>query len=201
MGDASTHNMPEHDTLTDQTLQFQGRSLRLIGGTTRAARVLAKMLEGKHGISGLRVVELGAGVGLIAQCLVILGSEVWCTDQPPVLDLLKENIQKNLSVEELSRTHVMPLYWGDEADIATLDHETFPEIDLLIGSDLIFARENNADLFRTIKSLCRPGKRVIMSFTRRFISEEDFFVLMDEFFIEESWVNDGDVSIVTWLRS
>jgi Lysine methyltransferase len=154
LGDASTHNRPEHDTLTDQTLHFQGRSLRLIGGTTRAARVLAQMLEGRHDISGSRIVELGAGVGLIAQCLVILGCQVWCTDQLPVLDLLRENLQRNLSEVELSRSHVMPLYWGDEVDIAELERATFTNIDLVIGSDLIFAHENNSDLFATLKHLC-----------------------------------------------
>jgi len=201
LGDASTHNSPEHDTLTDQTLLFKGRSLRLIGGTTRAARVLAQVLESKHDIFGMRIVELGAGVGLITQCLVIIGCHVWCTDQLPVLDLLKENLQRNLSEVELSHTQIMPLYWGDTTDIAELKRSTFSNIDLIIGSDLIFAHENNSNLFKTIKYLCRPGKRVIMSFTRRFYSEEEFFLMMDSCFVEESYVHDGDVSIVTWLRS
>lgn len=200
LGAAATHNGIEHDTSVDQTLEFRGRKLRILGGTTRSARVLARTLEGRHDFEGRRVAELGAGTGLVTQALVHLGAEVWSTDQTPVLDLLEKNLLSNLTAKDKSRVHVMPLYWGDLVEIATLQEASFPGLDMVVGADLIFARENNSALVRTVLSLCPPGKRFMLALTRRFAFEEDFFLEMETWFDEESWEDDGDVSIVTWRR-
>ncbi len=200
LGDAATHNGPEHDTRIDQVLQFGERTLHILGGTTRCARVMMQTLLGRNDLTGLRVAELGAGTGLMTQALAVLGAEVWTTDQAPVLDVLEENIERNLTPEERSRVHVMPLYWGNMSEIDALKSASAPGLDLVLGSDLIFAQENNGALVHTVHALCPPGKRFTLAYTQRFAFEEDFFVDLAQSFVEESWSEEGDVSVFTWCR-
>eukprot|EP01121_Diplochlamys_sp_Union-15-3_P013585 TRINITY_DN4240_c0_g1_i3.p1 TRINITY_DN4240_c0_g1~~TRINITY_DN4240_c0_g1_i3.p1 ORF type:complete len:136 (-),score=19.28 TRINITY_DN4240_c0_g1_i3:21-428(-) len=64
------------------------------------ALVLLKYLENKDDFptdffKGKRVIELGAGTGVIGIALAFMGAEVILTDRKPLLELMNKNIEEN----------------------------------------------------------------------------------------------------------
>ncbi|XP_057994084.1 uncharacterized protein LOC110655310 isoform X2 [Hevea brasiliensis] len=100
--------------------------------------VLGKFLE--HAVDskllmlqGKKVVELGAGCGLVG------------------LRLLKKNIESNLRDEDLRGFAVVrELVWGDEPDQDLVE----PVPDYILGSDVIYSEEAVMDLLDTLMQLC-----------------------------------------------
>jgi predicted nicotinamide N-methyase len=200
LGAAATHDGPDHDFALDRTFSFRARSIRLIGGSTKCGRVLFRHLEHRPDVAGVRALELGAGAGIVTHGLALGGADVWATDQAPMIEGLEENLDRNLDGPERARVRVMSLYWGDEDDIRAALSATTPGLDLVVGADLIFARENILPLVATVAALCTGETRFLLSYTRRFLWEETFFQEMDRFFVEDWTQNDGDVTLVQYRR-
>ena len=83
-GKATSHNDDSHDQSLDQTIAFAGKSLRIVGGTTKCARSAIRYFE-RMNLSGKRVIEFGSGTGLVGLALHALGADVTATDQDIVL--------------------------------------------------------------------------------------------------------------------
>ncbi|KAB1201148.1 Protein N-lysine methyltransferase METTL21A [Morella rubra] len=96
--------------------------------------VLAKFLE--HAVdSGLlllqakKVVELGSGCGLVGCVAALLGSQVFLTDLPDRLKLLKKNVEANLTHANVrGSATVTELVWGDDFDQELIELQ--PDYDL-----------------------------------------------------------------------
>ncbi len=79
-------------------------------------------------------------------------------------------------------------------------------LDYIIGSDLIYAKEGIKPLVDTFtvlsKELNSKGKHpvVYMAVIRRFAWEQTFFDLMKVVFIEKKVLSDGDISIYRYER-
>ena len=121
-----------------------------------SAIVLAKFIE-KHQqrFRGLRVVELGAGCGLVSASLLHAGAaRVVATDLAPNLLLLRENLLNSAPSTDASKGEgrtwdVRALPWG--ADASThLDNETF---DLVVATDCMYVVESATALCETLVSL------------------------------------------------
>ncbi len=181
-------------------MTFGGHALRLKGGTTRAARVLARRLEDGPSLEGWRVAELGAGAGLVSLSLALLGAEVFASDQAPMLETLSDNLDRNLTGAMRARVRTLPLFWGDGGDIARLRAAVGAPLDLVVGSDLIFAKEGIDPLLATLQALCPPGGRFRFAYIPRFFWEEAFFVGMQALFDTDEEGADGDVSFITFRR-
>ena len=120
---------------------------------------------------GTKVVELGAGTGLVSIALGILGWEVWATDLPNVIeDVLRINVDRNregtIVVQELdwcrdSWTWIHP-------HTTDSDQSKQPEFDLIVCADGIYSKELIEPLLRTLKSLSgSKSPSILLSFERR----------------------------------
>ncbi|CAL9205120.1 unnamed protein product [Musa hybrid cultivar] len=118
--------------------------------------VLGKFLEhavdsGTLSLHGKRVVELGAGCGLVGCIAALLGADVMLTDLPDRLKLLKKNVDLNVEGwNKRGSARVSELTWGDDIDTELLD----PMPDIVLGSDVVYSEAAVDDLLSTLKQIC-----------------------------------------------
>ncbi|GMF18903.1 unnamed protein product [Phytophthora lilii] len=136
--------------------------------------VLAKYLEHQRwdDIVGARIVELGAGTGLVGISAALLGArQVVLTDLDYVVDNLAKNVAETM---KLAASAGEPI----ECDISTrvLDWLSPPtdlgDIDFLLASDVVWVVELIPPLVATFDTLLRQSSvrtRVLMSYQKRSI--------------------------------
>jgi predicted nicotinamide N-methyase len=112
-------------------------------------------------IIGQRVIELGAGLGLVGVCAAIIGAaQVTITDLEYALVGAIDTVNKNIDA-----IHV-------PVRIETLDWFNPPihsDWDVIIAADVVWLTELVDPFVNTLKTLCPPGSRsiVILSYQRR----------------------------------
>ncbi|CAN7053000.1 unnamed protein product [Brassica rapa subsp. trilocularis] len=127
--------------------------------------VLGKFLE--HSVDskdlsleGKKIVELGSGCGLVGCVAALLGGNVFLTDLPDRLRLLKKNIDTNLQRGNTRGSAVVQeLVWGDDPDPDLI--EPFP--DYVLGSDVIYSEEAVHHLIQTLVQLCGDQTTIFLS--------------------------------------
>lgn len=146
-------------------------------------------------------VELGAGTGLISMCLALLGGDVIATDQQPSMEMLEHNLEQNqasiqahlqtkpnASALAKVRLQAQPLLWGDDEmtqHILEVTHPTpapsYTPLRCIVGSDLIYAKENITALVSTYAALAMPYlTECYLVYIPRFEWEQQFFVEMQQ---------------------
>ena len=115
--------------MTERTFPLAGASIRLAQNNDEASRkvgevvwdasyLLAKYVETRVPVSGKKVVEVGAGCGLVGLTATLLGGETIITDRSRELEMAKKNIALNQATLEAKRVVVrfevktMELQWG-----------------------------------------------------------------------------------------
>eukprot|EP01094_Clydonella_sp_ATCC50884_P003743 TRINITY_DN12860_c0_g1_i1.p2 TRINITY_DN12860_c0_g1~~TRINITY_DN12860_c0_g1_i1.p2 ORF type:complete len:229 (-),score=65.33 TRINITY_DN12860_c0_g1_i1:133-819(-) len=120
-----------------------------------AGKVLAKYLEHRaraHPLGGKKVLELGAGCGLVSVTAAILGANVTSTDIPVMLPLLESNIAANRTAFAPSAScDVLPFEWGSDHS-----HLGGP-FDVVLGSDVVFKETLLEPMLLDSWHLLRPG--------------------------------------------
>ncbi|KAG1709283.1 hypothetical protein DVH05_019926 [Phytophthora capsici] len=136
--------------------------------------VLAKYLEHKRreDIAGKRIVELGAGMGLVGISAALLGAkQVILSDLDYVVDNLAKNVAETIKLEASFGRSI-------KSDISTrvLDWLSPPtnlgDIDFLLASDVVWVEELIPPLVATFDTLMRhstANTRVLMSYQKRSI--------------------------------
>lgn len=102
-------------------------------------------------MANIRVLELGAGVGLPGLLAAKLGAYVTLSDACDQTQVL-ENLTRACQLNNVS-CNVVGLTWGAESDI--LDSE----FDLILGADVLYDSDSFEDLFATVAVLLRRNKR------------------------------------------
>jgi predicted nicotinamide N-methyase len=126
-----------------------------------SGRALAEIV-GERDVSGLRVVELGCGLGLPSLSAALGGATVLATDwSPDAVDLVRKNAEANgLTLE------VEVVGWA--APEALLERAPF---DLVLASDVLYERRNADELLDLLPKL---GGEVLVAdpsrpFTKSFL--------------------------------
>lgn len=152
LGDASTHHDESHDQkLTqiiplpirndgeNQTNKEEQQNITIEGGTTKCARVAIAYFytlnqptsssspptPPQSAFCSSRVLELGAGTGLVGLSLSRLSSLCYLTDQSPILPLLQQNIYKNMSWSSIGsrQIQVKEMLWGEVEQMRRVKEE------------------------------------------------------------------------------
>ncbi|XP_034710316.1 protein N-lysine methyltransferase METTL21A isoform X1 [Vitis riparia] len=140
--------------------------------------VLGKFLEhavdsGLLLLQGKKVVELGSGCGLVGCIAALLGAQVFLTDLPDRLRLLKKNVETNLKQGDLrGSATVHELTWGDDPEPELIE----PLPDYVLGSDVIYSEGAVADLLATLMQLCGAQTTIVLAGELRNDSILEYFL-------------------------
>lgn len=95
-----------------------------------------------------KIVDVGAGCGLLGLTLAKLGCQVLLTDQGSALQNLSANVA---AAGEASGAKAAQLAWGDASDLAAVCEQG--PFDLVVASDVVFARRLVGPLLDTVAAL------------------------------------------------
>ena len=236
LGLATTHNDESHDQslygkfilATDNKFE-----LSLIGGSTKCGRIMSNyfgyIINRKESnlFENSNILEVGAGTGIVGFTLAYLSNQrsnasVMMTDQAGVLEILEENrrqltemIEPKIDFKFSSKIETGELLWGKEGATKYANKN----YNILVGSDLIYAKEGIKPLVETFELLSdkaiennddnetigtvKNGFKhpiVYMAVIRRFKWEEMFFQLMSVKFEQENVLTDGDIALYRYVR-
>ncbi|XP_074008599.1 EEF1A lysine methyltransferase 3 [Numenius arquata] len=130
--------------------QHHGPRLGLAASVWEAALFLCRYIEEQHlDFRGRRVIELGAGTGIVGILVALLGGDVTITDQPAALDQIRENVQLNFPAGG-ARPRVQALVWGQDEGTVPGGYE------VILGSDIVYHPPSFPPLLGTLRHLCGP---------------------------------------------
>ncbi|XP_075997337.1 EEF1A lysine methyltransferase 3-like [Genypterus blacodes] len=140
--------------------QLFGANLGVAAPVWEAALHLCGYLEEQQVcLRGKRVIELGAGTGLVGILAARVGAFVTLTDLPLALPQLESNVSDNSPScgWPAAPPIVLPLSWG-------VDHLRFPsDWDLVLCTDIVYLPETYPLLLETLTHLCKNGAVVYLS--------------------------------------
>uniref|UniRef100_A0A6I8RXI0 EEF1A lysine methyltransferase 3 n=1 Tax=Xenopus tropicalis TaxID=8364 RepID=A0A6I8RXI0_XENTR len=111
--------------------------------------------EQKLDFKGKKVIELGAGTGIVGILVSLLGGHVTLTDLPHALSQIQKNVSANVSSN--NPPQVCALSWG-------LDQEKFPQdYDFVLGADIVYLHDTYPLLIQTLQYLCGPQTSIFLS--------------------------------------
>lgn len=124
-----------------------------------SAHVLAGALAARD-LAGLRVVELGCGVGLPSVVAALRGADVLATDW---YDAALAFTAANAAAAG-ARVHTLRLDWNAPPDNLVHPGGGF---DLALGADVLYEERNGPALAALLPRLLRPGGEVLVADPRR----------------------------------
>uniref|UniRef100_G1T9B4 Protein-lysine methyltransferase METTL21C n=1 Tax=Oryctolagus cuniculus TaxID=9986 RepID=G1T9B4_RABIT len=119
-----------------------------------------------------KILEIGAGPGLVSIVASILGAQVTATDLPDVLGNLQYNLLKNTLKRTAHLPEVRELVWGED-----LEHN-FPKCtsyyDYILASDVVYHHYFLDKLLSTMVYLAQPGTVLLWANKFRFSTDYEF---------------------------
>lgn len=128
----------------------------LFGQLWPSAQVLAATMQA-FPVGGLRILELGCGLGLSSLVLQRLGADITASDYHP---LAGEFLLRNATLNQLSPIHYARCDWA-------LDYPELGLFNLIIGSDLLYERDHPALLAGFIGRHSQDRAQVLLVDPRR----------------------------------
>uniref|UniRef100_A0A8D0Y8T6 Protein-lysine methyltransferase METTL21C n=1 Tax=Sus scrofa TaxID=9823 RepID=A0A8D0Y8T6_PIG len=167
---------------TQEYYQFAGKkiviqeSIESYGAVVwPAAMALCQYLE-EHAeelnFQDAKILEIGAGPGLVSIVASILGAQVTATDLPDVLGNLQFNLLRNTLHRAAHLPEVKELAWGEGLE------DNFPKAslsyDYVLASDVVYHHYFLDKLLTTMAYLCQPGTVLLWANKFRFSTDYEF---------------------------
>ncbi|XP_065597017.1 protein-lysine methyltransferase METTL21C [Cyrtonyx montezumae] len=165
----------EHYTYAGQQIVIQ-ESIEHYGAVVwPGALALSQYLESnqeRFNLKDKKVLEIGAGTGLVSIVACILGAYVTATDLPEVLENLTFNISRNTHNMNTHKPEVRKLVWGEGLQ------EDFPlstyHYDFILASDVVYHHTALDALLATMVYFCQPGTVLLWANKFRFSTDYEF---------------------------
>lgn len=144
-------------------------------------------------IRNRKVLELGAGTGLLGIICHKIGADVVSTDHANVI----LNAEKNFELNQInSKVHCKALNWGSDLKIFFEANKLQPP-DVIIGADIIYIKETFHLLMKTLLDLkdTNPNARVYLACQIRYEKDNLFLHRIKEHFFMETVSHKYDDSI------
>jgi len=123
----------------------------LFGVIWASGELLAHLMS-DYDIKGLRILEVGCGIGLASHVLTNRGADITATDRHPEAEtFLEENIKLNNSKD-------IPFFRTDWSD----ENDKLGKFDLIIGSDLLYEPNHASLLSQFIDRHALPNCQIIL---------------------------------------
>ncbi|KAI9269267.1 putative methyltransferase-domain-containing protein [Phascolomyces articulosus] len=142
---------------------------------------------------GRKVLELGAGTGLVGLALALGCSNLdnmVLTDQIPMMNLMQQNIQLN-RVQDKVEAKILD--WGEFEDVP----ETCRSPDVILASDCVYLEVAFKPLVDTLISLATKETDIYMSYRKRRNADKRFFAMARKHFTFTEVLDDPKRSIYT----
>ena len=143
---------------------------------------LAKMFDNRdlfplHYLQECRVLELGAGCGLVGIYLCLLGAKMTVlTDQKCCVKTLEDNVAANVTGVGRSRIKVVEYCWGKSTEDLTKDGL----FHLILAAECLYSADDSVLLAQCMTKLAKPGLRIFVSMGRNRGGEETFVKHINE---------------------
>ena len=143
---------------------------------------LAKMFDNKetfpcHYLQKCRVLELGAGCGLVGIYICLLGAKMtFLTDQKCCVKTLETNVKSNIPQFQRDKIKVMEYSWGTNTDELTKGGS----FDLVLAAEVLYSQTDSLQLAQSIPRLTNEKSRIFVSLGRNRGGEEIFVRTMTE---------------------
>ncbi|NWQ72019.1 EFMT3 methyltransferase, partial [Neopipo cinnamomea] len=147
--------------------ELHGPGLGTAGNVWEAALSLCRFLgEQRLDLGGGRVLELGAGTGIVGIFAAGGGAEVTLGGRPAALPQLRENVRQNFPGGAPGGVaggapRVRALRWGGG------QRRFPPKFHLVLGSDIVYDPRAFAPLLATLRHLVAPGGGALLSARQR----------------------------------
>ncbi|KAG9415893.1 hypothetical protein AC1031_000275 [Aphanomyces cochlioides] len=160
----------------------KGTGLTIWDGSVVLAKYLESTSNPSHNVQGKRVLELGAGTGLVGLAAAFCGaSEVTITDLAYTLENVDANIRANAEALSTSIVSTHELDWFAKDIPDSLRVQT---VDILVGSDIVWVEDLIPPLVDSITKLLYhpPAQRLMLLAhqTRSTASDTLFFDLLKQ---------------------
>ncbi|KIY72971.1 hypothetical protein CYLTODRAFT_343115 [Cylindrobasidium torrendii FP15055 ss-10] len=151
----------------------------------QAGQILSNYLvhKGRDSLRGKSVLELGSGTGLVGIVAAKLDGKVCITDQAPLLDIMRRNVDLN----ELSHScQVAEFNWGEPIP------EGIPTPDIILAADCVYFEPAFPLLVQTLCDLSPKGSKVeiLFCYKKRRKADKRFFGMLKKKFRWEEVMDD-----------
>ncbi|ORZ40166.1 putative methyltransferase-domain-containing protein [Catenaria anguillulae PL171] len=142
--------------LPDLSVTLRQKSSVFIGGQiwdtsfVLSCWFYARQALGKVDVGGLKICEVGAGIGLLSLTLGALDAHVTTTDLAEVVPILQGNLDLNPAISRSVVAHAVD--WGD----ANAPPPPGYPFDLIVACDCIYSEVSSSDLALCLARLCSP---------------------------------------------
>lgn len=189
--DADNYGKLKSDNRNTRKIKLE-QSYAALGTTVWDGSIaLAKMFDNQitfppEDFKNYRVLELGAGCGLVGIYLCLLGAKrTVITDQQCCIPTLNKNIELNVTKDMISSIKAQEYSWGKSVDNLTKNGV----FDLVVAAEVLYSEEDSIKLAKSIPRLTHQKSLVFVSKGRNRGGEAAFVRTMNNEGYEVQEVN------------